>query len=102
MALKDSGEDRHEQLCTEIRSDGNVDQGEQDNLIMRRRAIRRSYVFGHSTSGERRQGAEPVDERRRPTYANIATFKYPGARSSTSTSEGALGAIRGLRGFVAE
>jgi len=34
-ALKDTDKDRHEALCTEIRSDGAyVDQGEQDNLIV--------------------------------------------------------------------
>ena len=36
-ALKDSDEDRHEQVCTELRSDGAyVDQGEQDNLIVQK------------------------------------------------------------------
>ena len=36
-ALKESDEDRYDQVCTEVRSDGAyVDQGEQDNLIVQK------------------------------------------------------------------
>jgi phosphate transport system substrate-binding protein len=83
-ALKEEDEDRHQQVCTEVRSDGAyVDQGEQDNLIVQKiegnsRAV---GVFGFSyleENADKVQGLpmNGVD----PTYANISDFSYPGAR----------------------
>jgi phosphate transport system substrate-binding protein len=106
-ALKDSDEDKHEQLCTELRDDGAyVDQGEQDNLIVQKIGGNRDAVgvFGFSyleenadkVQGLRMNGVEP-------TYENIASFKYPGARPLFLYVKNAhLDAIRGLREFVAE
>ena len=106
-ALKDSDEDRHGQLCTELRSDGAyVDQGEQDNLIVQKIEGNSDAVgvFGYSyleenldkVQGLRMNGVEP-------TYENIASFQYPGARPLFIYVKNAhLDAIRGLREFVAE
>lgn len=106
-ALKDSDKDKHEQLCTEVRSDGAyVDQGEQDNLIVQKIEGNSDAVgvFGFSyleenldkVHGLRMNGVEP-------TYANIASFEYPGARPLFLYVKNAhLDAIRGLREFVAE
>ena len=106
-ALKDSDKDKHEQLCTELRDDGAyVDQGEQDNLIVQKIEGNRDAVgvFGFSyleenadkVQGLRMNGVEP-------TYANIASFNYPGARPLFIYVKNAhLDAIRGLREFIAE
>ncbi|NCP19732.1 MAG: phosphate ABC transporter substrate-binding protein [Erythrobacter sp.] len=83
-ALKESDEDAFERTCTEVRSDGKyVDQGEQDNLIVQKIQGNRNAVgiFGYSYLEEnegRVQGLpmNGVD----PTYDNIASFRYPGAR----------------------
>jgi phosphate transport system substrate-binding protein len=106
-ALKDSDEDRHEQLCTELRTDGAyVDQGEQDNLIVQKIEGNPDAIgiFGYSyleenadkVQGLRMNGVEP-------TYENISSFQYPGARPLFIYVKNAhLDAIRGLREFVAE
>ncbi len=106
-ALKETDEDRHEQVCTELRSDGAyVDQGEQDNLIVQKIEGNTDAVgvFGFSyleenadkVHGLRMNGVEP-------TYANIASFEYPGARPLfIYVKKAHLDAIRGLREFVAE
>ena len=83
-ALKAEDKDEHQKVCTEVRSDGAyVDQGEQDNLIVQKiESNPRSVgVFGFSYLDEnvdKVQGLpmNGVD----PTYDNIASFAYPGAR----------------------
>ncbi|MEL6531169.1 MAG: substrate-binding domain-containing protein [Pseudomonadota bacterium] len=83
-ALKKEDKDRHQQVCTEVRSDGAyVDQGEQDNLIVQKiESNPRSIgVFGFSYLDENTDKVQGlpmngVD----PTYENIASFAYPGAR----------------------
>ena len=83
-ALKEEDEDEHLAVCTEVRSDGAyVDQGEQDNLIVQKiESNPRSVgVFGFSYLDENTDKVQGlpmngVD----PTYANIASFAYPGAR----------------------
>lgn len=107
QALKESDEDRQEQICTEVRSDGAyVDQGEQDNLIVQKIQGNADAigVFGYSyleenldkVQGLRMNGIEP-------TYENIAQFRYPGARPLFIYVKNAhLDAIRGLRGFISE
>jgi phosphate transport system substrate-binding protein len=106
-ALKDSDEDKYKQLCTEIRDDGAyVDQGEQDNLIVQKivgnpRAI---GVFGFSymeENADRVQGL-PMDGVA-PTYDNIATFAYPGARAMyVYVKRAHMRAIPGLEDFMKE
>ncbi len=106
-ALKDSDKDQHERTCTELRSDGKyVDQGEQDNLIVQKiegnpNAI---GVFGFSYLEENADKVQGLTMNGvEPTYANIASFAYPGARPLYIYVKNAhLDAIRGLREFVAE
>lgn len=82
--LKEQDDDRHQQVCTEVRSDGAyIDQGEQDNLIVQKieNNPRSIGVFGYSyleENADKVQGLpmNGVD----PTYENISNFSYPGAR----------------------
>ena len=106
-ALKDSDETRHEQLCTELRTDGAyVDQGEQDNLIVQKiegnpQAV---GVFGYSYLEENLDKVQGLSMNGvEPTYENISTFRYPGARPLFIYVKNAhLDAIPGLREFVGE
>lgn len=106
-ALKDTDEDKFKAICTEVRSDGAyVDQGEQDNLIVQKiennpKAI---GVFGYSyleenldkLQGETVNGVVP-------TYENILSFAYPGARPLfIYVKKAHLKAIPGLDAFLAE
>src|SRR6478609_1149699 len=106
-ALKDSDKDKHEQTCTELRSDGKyVDQGEQDNLIVQKIEGNPNAVgvFGFSYLEENADKVQGLTMNGvEPTYANIASFEYPGARPLYIYVKNAhLDAIRGLREFVAE
>ena len=106
-ALKESDEDRYDQLCTEVRSDGAyVDQGEQDNLIVQKieNNSKAVGVFGYSyleenadkVNGLTMNGVEP-------TYENISSFEYPGARPLyIYVKKAHLDAIPGLKEFLAE
>lgn len=106
-ALKEQDEDRHQAVCTEVRSDGAyVDQGEQDNLIVQKiegnpRAI---GVFGFSyldENADKVQGLpmNGVD----PTYENISSFSYPGARPLyVYVKKAHMRAIPGLQDFLQE
>jgi phosphate transport system substrate-binding protein len=105
--LKESDEDSYDQICTEVRSDGAyVDQGEQDNLIVQKIESNSKAVgvFGYSyleenadkVHGLKMNGVEP-------TYENISTFEYPGARPLfIYVKKAHLEAIPGLREFVGE
>ena len=106
-ALKDSDEEQYKQICTEIRDDGGyVDQGEQDNLIVQKivgnpRAV---GVFGYSymeENSDRVQGL-PMNGVQ-PTYDNIASFAYPGARAMyVYVKKAHMRAIPGLEDFMKE
>ena len=106
-ALKESDEDRHSRVCTEIRSDGAyVDQGEQDNLIVQKiennpRAV---GVFGYSYLEENADKVQGLSMNGvEPTYENISSFAYPGARPLYVYVKNAhLDAIPGLRAYLAE
>ncbi len=106
-ALKESDEDRYDQLCTEVRSDGKyVDQGEQDNLIVQKignndKAV---GVFGYSYLEENSDKVQGLPMNGvEPTYENISSFQYPGARPLfVYVKKAHLDAIPGLKEFVAE
>ncbi len=106
-ALKDSDKDRHAQICTEVRSDGAyVDQGEQDNLIVQKignnpKAV---GVFGYSYLEENQDKVQGLPMNGvEPTYENISTFAYPGARAMFVYAKKAhLNAIPGLPEYLAE
>ena len=104
-ALKETDEDRYDQLCTEVRSDGAyVDQGEQDNLIVQKIEGNPNAVgvFGYSyleENADKVQGLEMNGVA--PTYENIASFAYPGARPLYVYAKKAhLDAIPGLREYL--
>jgi len=82
--LKQEDEDQHQRICTEVRSDGAyVDQGEQDNLIVQKiESNPRSVgVFGFSYLDENTDKVQGLPMNGvKPTYENIASFAYPGAR----------------------
>ncbi len=106
-ALKDSDKDRYDQLCTEVRDDGAyVDQGEQDNLIVQKiesnpKAV---GVFGYSYLEENIDKLQDLPMNGvKATYANISTFKYPGARPLyVYVKKAHLNAIPGLKEYIAE
>jgi phosphate transport system substrate-binding protein len=106
-ALKDSDEERHDQLCTGLRTDGAyVDQGEQDNLIVQKIEGNPDAVgvFGYSYLEENLDKVQGLSINGvEPTYDNIASGQYPGARAMFIYVKNAhLDAIRGLREFVGQ
>jgi phosphate transport system substrate-binding protein len=106
-ALKETDEDRYEQLCTEVRSDGAyVDQGEQDNLIVQKIEGNPNSVgvFGYSYLEENSDKVQGLAMNGvAPTYDNISGGQYPGARAMfVYVKKAHLDAIRGIREFVAE
>jgi len=106
-ALKDSDEDKFKQICTEVRGDGAyVDQGEQDNLIVQKiesnpKAV---GVFGYSYLEENADKLNGLKVNGVvPTYDNISSFAYPGARPLyIYVKKAHLDAIPGLKQFLAE
>lgn len=105
-ALKESDEDAHNRICTEVRSDGAyVDQGEQDNLIVQKLATNPNAVgvFGFSyldANADRVQGLSMNGVA--PTFENISNFSYPGARPLyVYLKEEHIGVIPGLEEFLA-
>jgi phosphate transport system substrate-binding protein len=106
-ALKERDKDAHERVCTELRSDGAfVDQGEQDNLIVQKIGSNRNAagVFGYSYLEENLDKVQGLTMNGvEPTYDNIASFRYPGARPLyLYVKNDHLNAIRGLREFIGE
>ncbi len=105
--LKDNDEDRYDQVCTEVRADGKyVEQGEQDNLIVQKIESNENSigVFGYSyleENADKVQGLpmNGVD----PTYENISSFAYPGARPLyLYVKKAHVGLIPGLEEYLAE
>ena len=106
-ALKDSDEDRYDQLCTEVRTDGAyVDQGEQDNLIVQKIEGNSDAVgvFGYSYLEENANKLQGLTMNGvEPTYANISSFEYPGARPLfVYVKKAHLDVIPGLKEYIAE
>ena len=105
-ALKDSDKDQHEQVCTEVRSDGAyVDQGEQDNLIVQKiegnpKAV---GIFGYSYLEENIEKLQDLPMNGvEATYENISNFSYPGARPLyVYVKKAHIGVIPGLAEYLA-
>ena len=105
-ATEEADEDAYERTCTEMRADGKyVDQGEQDNLIVQKIEGNENAVgiFGYSyleenmdrIHGLRINGVEP-------TYDNIASFEYPGARPLyVYVKKAHIGIIPGIKEYLA-
>jgi phosphate transport system substrate-binding protein len=106
-ALKERDEDEYRQICTEVRDDGAyTDQGEQDNLIVQKivgnpRAV---GVFGYSYMEENANRVQGLPMNGvPPTYDNIASFAYPGARPLyVYVKKSHMRAIPGLEAFMKE
>ena len=106
-AIKEADEDKYDQICTEVRSDGlYVDQSEQDNLIVQKisnnpKAI---GVFGYSYLEENADKVQGLPMNGQdPTYENISTFAYPGARPLYMyVKKQHVGQIQGLDLYLAE
>ncbi|MBX7540382.1 substrate-binding domain-containing protein [Qipengyuania sphaerica] len=106
-ALKETDEDRYDQVCTEVRSDGRyVDQGEQDNLIVQKIEGNPNAVgiFGYSYLEENADKVQGLNMNGvAPTYDNIASFEYPGARPLyIYVKKAHLDAIPGLKEFLGQ
>lgn len=106
-ALKESDEDAFDKTCTEIRSDGKyVDQGEQDNLIVQKISnnAKSIGVFGYSYLEENADKVQGLPMNgSAPTYENISSFAYPGARPLFMYVKKAhLDAVPGLREYMTE
>ncbi len=106
-ALKETDEDRYDQLCTEVRSDGAyVDQGEQDNLIVQKIEGNPNAVgvFGYSYLEENADKVQGLNMNGvAPTYENISSFEYPGARPLyVYVKKAHLDAIPGLKEYLAQ
>jgi len=106
-ALKESDKDKHEKVCTEVRSDGAyVDSGENDNLIVQKLEANPAAVgiFGFSYLEENADKLRGLTMNGvEPTYDSVASFKYPGARPLYIYVKAAhLDAIKGLKEFMAE
>lgn len=106
-ALKESDEDKYDQVCTEVRSDGKyVDQGEQDNLIVQKISNNDKSigVFGYSYLEENADKVQGLPMNgSQPTYENISSFAYPGARPLFMYIKKAhVDAIPGLKEYMAE
>lgn len=106
-ALKERDEDQYKQVCTEVRDDGGyVDQGEQDNLIVQKivgnpRAV---GVFGYSYMEENLDRVQGLPMNGvAPTYENISSFAYPGARAMyVYVKRSHMRAIPGLGDYMKE
>ena len=106
-ALKESNEDQYDRVCTEVRSDGAyVDQGEQDNLIVQKIESNPNSVgifgFSYLEKNLDRLAGLPMNGVQ-PTYENIASFEYPGARPLYMyVKKTHINAIPGLKEFLAQ
>ncbi|MDC0886651.1 substrate-binding domain-containing protein [Altererythrobacter sp.] len=104
-ALKESDEDAYDRTCTEVRGDGKyVDQGEQDNLIVQKIQGNPNAVgvFGYSYLEENADKVQGLPMNGvKPTYANISSFQYPGARPLyVYVKKAHVGAIPGLAEYL--
>ncbi|WP_088310341.1 substrate-binding domain-containing protein [Novosphingobium sp. B 225] len=106
-ALKEKDKDAAKKICTDVRSDGAyVDAGENDNLIVQKLADNPKAVgvFGYSYLEENTTKLKGIPMNGvMPTYESIVDFSYPGARPLyIYVKHGHLGAIKGLKEYVAE
>ncbi len=105
-ALKENDEDRHKQLCTQVREDGAfIEAGENDNLLVQRVSENQGAVgiLGYSYLEENRNRVQGIPLAGiAPTAETIGNFTYPGARMLYIYAKGEhLDAIPGLRQFLA-
>ncbi|MFA6219851.1 MAG: substrate-binding domain-containing protein [Erythrobacter sp.] len=104
-ALKETDEDEFKRICTEVRADGAyVDQGEQDNLLVQKIEgnVNAVGIFGYSYLEENLDKIRGLTINGvEPTYDNIASFTYPGARPLFMyVKKNHLDAVPGLKEFL--
>ncbi len=107
VAMKKSNEARYNSICKNIRDDGAfVVGGENDNLIVQKLAANPGSVglFGYSYLEENLGRLKGISLNGvAPSYASIASFKYPGARPLYFYVKNAhVNAIPGIKAFAAE
>ena len=105
-ALKARSEDDWKKRCTAVREDGAyVDAGENDNLIVQKLTANPNAlgIFGYSYLEENAATVNGVPIAGvAPTYATIASGRYPGARPLyLYVKKQHVGAIPGLAEFLA-
>ena len=106
-ALKKSNEAKFKAICTGIREDGAfIQAGENDNLIVQKIAATPDAIgiFGYSYLEENADKLKGLSINGvAPSYNNIASYKYPGARPLYIYVKNAHArAVPSLRAFVAE
>lgn len=104
-ALKDTDKARHQDLCTKVREDGVfVEAGENDNLMVQKVAANPGAlgIMGYSFLEENLDRVRGLPLAGiAPTYDNIASFAYPGARPLYIYVKGEhLDVIPGIRQYV--
>jgi phosphate transport system substrate-binding protein len=106
-AMAKSNKDKHKAVCTAVREDGAyIEAGENDNLIVQKLSANPGTVgvFGYSYLEENSSRLKGLTLNGVvPTYDNISSFKYPGARPLYIYIKNAhAGAIPAVRAFIAE
>jgi phosphate transport system substrate-binding protein len=106
-AMKKSNEAKFKAICTGVREDGAfIQAGENDNLIVQKIAATPGAVgiFGYSYLEENADKLKGLAINGvAPSYNNIASYKYPGARPLYIYVKNAHArAVPSLRAFVAE
>jgi phosphate transport system substrate-binding protein len=106
-AVKKADENKYKQICTAMREDGAfIEAGENDNLIVQKIEANAGTVgiFGYSYLEENLGRIRGLTINGvQPTYENISSFKYPGARPLYVYVKNAhVAAIPAVRAFVAE
>lgn len=104
-ALKETDKDRHQDVCTKVREDGVfVEAGENDNLMVQKVSANPGAlgIMGYSFLEENLDRVRGLPLAGiPPTYDNIASFAYPGARPLYIYVKGEhLNVIPGIRQFV--
>jgi phosphate transport system substrate-binding protein len=107
QALKKSNEAKYTAVCKGIREDGAyITAGENDNLIVQKLEANAGTIglFGYSYLEENAGRLKGLSINGiAPSYASIASFKYPGARALYIYVKNAhLNAIPGIKQFAAE
>jgi phosphate transport system substrate-binding protein len=107
VALKKANEAKYKAVCQSVREDGGfIEAGENDNLIVQKLEANAGTlgIFGYSYLEENLGQLKGLAINGvQPTYDNISSFKYPGARPLYVYVKNAhVAAIPAVRAFVAE
>ena len=106
-ALKKANEAKYKAVCTGMREDGAfIEAGENDNLIVQKIEANQGTVgiFGYSYLEENLNRLKGLTINGvQPTYGDISSFRYPGARPLYVYVKNAhAAAVPAVRAFVAE